>query len=73
MDIREIFSTPALINLLGFDQYLVTCLYSFSIAISNSKGLGSGTSGSSVYISVCLASFTPCTLHVVAEINNSST
>ena len=32
--------------LLGFDQHLVICLFSFSIAISTSKALGSDSSGS---------------------------
>jgi hypothetical protein len=36
-------------------------LFSFSIAISTSKALRSGTSGSAVCISVCLTSLTPCT------------
>ena len=39
------------------------CLFSFSIAISTSKTLCSGTSGSAVCISVCLTSLTPCTLN----------
>jgi hypothetical protein len=34
----------------------------FAIVISNSKGLGSGTSSSAVHISICLASLTP--MHV---------
>jgi hypothetical protein len=34
------------------------CLFSLPIAISTSKALGSGTSGSDVRISVCLKSLT---------------
>jgi hypothetical protein len=41
-------------------KYLV-CLVSFSVAILNSKALGSGTSGSAVCISVSLTSLTPYT------------
>ena len=37
------------------------CLFSFSIANSTSKALGSGTSGSAACISVCLTSLTLCT------------
>ena len=37
--------------------------FSFSIAIANSKALGSGTSGSVVFISVFLSSLTHCTFN----------
>jgi len=46
--------------LLGFHQYIVICLFNFSIAISTSKALDSGTSGSAECIYVCLKSLTPC-------------
>ena len=46
---------------LGFDQYLLICFFSFSIVISNSKALGSGTSGVAVHISICLTSLIACT------------
>jgi hypothetical protein len=48
---------------LGFDQYLVICLFSFSVVISNSKALGSGASGSVVHISICLTSLIACTFN----------
>ena len=59
---EQIVLPPALINSDGIwsipgDLWL----YSFSIAISNSGALGSGTSGSAVCISVCLTSLSPCT------------
>ena len=38
-------------------------LFSFSLANSTSKELGSGTSGSAVCTSVCLTSLTPCTFN----------
>jgi len=37
--------------------------FSYSVAISNSKALCSGTSGSAVCISVCLTLLTQCTLN----------
>jgi len=57
--------SSVLISCAGIDQYHVMwlCLFSFSIAISNTKALGSGTSGSSVCISVCLKSLNLCTFH----------
>ena len=39
------------------------CLFNFSIAISNLKLLGSGTSGPAVCISVCLTLLTTCTFN----------
>jgi len=48
---------------LGFDQYLVICLFSFSVVISNSKAFGSGTSGVAVYIYICLTSLIACTFN----------
>jgi hypothetical protein len=48
--------------LLEFDQYLVTFfLFTFSMVITTSKELGSGTNGSAVCISVCPTSLTPRT------------
>ena len=37
--------------------------FSFPTAVSASKALGSGTSGSAVCISICLTPLTPCTLN----------
>jgi hypothetical protein len=39
-------------------------LFNFTIAISTSKGLGSGTNGSAVCISICLTSLTLCTFQL---------
>ena len=60
MDLSVNCSTPCINQsiLLGFDQYLVICLFGFSIGNSISQALGSGTSGSAVCISVCLTSLT---------------
>ena len=62
MDLRENCPKPALI-IAGRTGSISgdLCLFSFSIAISTSKALGSGTSGSAVCISDCLTSLTPCT------------
>ena len=49
--------------LLGFDQYVVICVFSFTTAISNAKALGSGTSGSAVRVSVCLTLLTSRTFN----------
>jgi len=44
------YPLPKLI-LLGFDKYLVRCeFFSFSIANSNCKALGSGTGGSNINV-----------------------
>jgi hypothetical protein len=48
--------------LLGFDHYLAMWLFTFSVAISNSKALSSGICSCAVRISVCLRSLIPCTL-----------
>jgi len=45
-----------------FAQYLVICVFSFLMAISVSKALGSGSSGYAVCISACLTLLTPCTI-----------
>jgi hypothetical protein len=37
------------------------CLFNFAIAISTSKGLGSGTNSSALCISICLTSLALCT------------
>ena len=57
-----IVQPPALINSAG--TWSISgdlCLLSFPIAISTSKALRSGTSGSAVCIYVCQISLTPCT------------
>jgi len=59
MDLRANCSTSR------FNQFcwelINPCLFGFSIATSNSKALGSDTSGSAVCVSVCLTSLTPFT------------
>jgi len=49
VDVTANCSTPYLIISVGFDQYLVVCVF---LVISTSKALDSGTSGSAVWISV---------------------
>ena len=59
---EQIVLTPPLINSAGIwwiPEDL--CPFSFSIAISNSKVLGSGTSGSALFMFLCLTSLPPCT------------
>ena len=61
---QQIVIPPALINSTGIwsipgDLWF----FSFSIASSNSKALGSGTSGSAVCISACLTFLAPCTFN----------
>ena len=64
MDLRENCPNPALISSARTGSVSgELCLFSFSVAISTSKVLGSGTSGSAVRISVCLTSLTPCTFN----------
>jgi len=59
---------PDLINSTGMWSVPADlCLFRFLITISNSKSLGSGTSGSAVCISVCQTSLNPCTLRVWEE------
>jgi len=64
MDLCVNFSTPDLINSPGILSVPGDmCLFSFSVAISNSKALGTDTSGSTVCISLCLTPLTPSTFN----------
>jgi hypothetical protein len=49
--------------LVGFDQYLVMWLFTFSVAISNWKALSTIISDCAVCIYVWLRSLTTCTLN----------
>ena len=60
---ERIFLPPALISTAGISSVLGDlCLY-FSLTISTSKSLESGTRGSAVCISVFLISLNPCTFN----------
>ena len=64
MNLQAQWSTPYFNQ---FSWYMINTwrfvTFCLSIASSNSEALGSGTSGSAVYISVCPSSLTPCTLN----------
>ena len=60
----RIFLPSALINSAGiWSVPSFSCIFSFSIAISNSKALDSGTNGSVVGIFLCLTSLAPYKLN----------
>ena len=63
MDLIANCSTPCLNSAGILTVSGALWVFSFSIAKSNSKALGSGTSGSAVCIYVCLTSITPCTFN----------
>ena len=61
MDLTSNCSTPAAISSAGIWSVPGDfCVFSFSVAISTSKALGSGIGGSAICISVYLTSLTPC-------------